>query len=164
MRGRPPKPTRIKVLTGNPGKRPLNPHEPRPEAVVPDCPAALGPVAKQEWERLAGELAKLRILTALDRSALAACCNAYGLWIEAVEAIGKYGSMVKSPSGYPIQSPYVAIANRQAELMLRVEAAYQRQRKSKRPSLMCLKRRTPTMLKTFVNRCLSLDEQPTALR
>jgi P27 family predicted phage terminase small subunit len=124
MRGRPPKPTRIKVLTGNPGKRPLNPHEPRPEAVVPDCPAALGPVAKQEWERLAGELAKLRILTALDRSALAAYCNAYGLWIEAVEAIGKYGSMVKSPSGYPIQSPYVAIANRQAELMLRIAAEF----------------------------------------
>jgi hypothetical protein len=30
MRGRKPKPTRIKALTGNPGKRPLNPHEPRP--------------------------------------------------------------------------------------------------------------------------------------
>jgi hypothetical protein len=28
IRGRRPKPTRIKALTGNPGKRPLNPHEP----------------------------------------------------------------------------------------------------------------------------------------
>ena len=32
----------------------------------------------------------------------------------------KYGCMMKSPSGYPVQSPYVAIANRQAEIMLRI--------------------------------------------
>jgi phage terminase small subunit len=30
--------------------------------------------------------------------------------------------MVKSPSGYPIQSPYVSIANRHAELMMRISA------------------------------------------
>jgi P27 family predicted phage terminase small subunit len=48
----------------------------------------------------------------------------YGLWIEAIEAINKYGSMVKSPTGYPIQSPYVSIANRQAELMMRIAAEF----------------------------------------
>jgi phage terminase small subunit len=32
--------------------------------------------------------------------------------------------MVKSPSGYPIQSPYVAIANRQAELMMRIASEF----------------------------------------
>jgi len=46
------------------------------------------------------------MLTNLDRAALAAYCGAYALWAEATEAIQKYGSMVKSPSGYPIQSPY----------------------------------------------------------
>jgi hypothetical protein len=30
--------------------------------------------------------------------------------------------MVKSPSGYPIQSPYGSIANRQAEIMMRIAA------------------------------------------
>jgi Phage terminase, small subunit len=44
-------------------------------------------------------------LTTLDRAALAAYCGAYALWVEATEAIQKYGTMVKSPSGYPIQSP-----------------------------------------------------------
>jgi len=39
-----------------------------------------------------GELVSLRIVTALDRSALAAYCNAYGLWAEATEAIQKYGT------------------------------------------------------------------------
>ena len=124
MRGRRPKPSRLKVLTGNPGKRPLNAKEPMPEAKVPDCPPELGPVARREWDRLASELGKLKILTALDRSILAAYCNAYGLWTEASEAIQKYGTMVKSPSGYPQQSPYVSVANRQAEIMMRIASEF----------------------------------------
>ncbi len=100
MRGRRPKPTRLKVLTGNPGKRPFNKNEPKPEIAVPDCPAELGPVARKEWDRMIGELSGLRILTNLDRAALAAYCGAYAMWAEATEAIQKFGSMVKSPSGY----------------------------------------------------------------
>jgi P27 family predicted phage terminase small subunit len=124
MRGRRPKPTRLKVLTGNPGKRPLNATEPNPEAAVPDCPLELGDVARREWNRLVGELASLRMITNLDRAALAAYCGAYALWAEATEAIQKYGTMIKSPSGYPVQSPYVAIANRQAEIMMRIASEF----------------------------------------
>jgi P27 family predicted phage terminase small subunit len=124
MRGRRPKPTRLKVLTGNPGKRPLNANEPRPEVAVPDCPVELGPVARKEWDRLAVELTTLQILTNLDRAALAAYCGAYAMWAEATEAIQKFGTMVKSPTGYPIQSPYVAIANRQAEIMMRIASEF----------------------------------------
>lgn len=124
MRGRKPKPIRLKVITGNPGKRPLNFDEPRPEPAVPDCPPELGPAAQREWERLVGELAKLRVLTNLDRAALAAYCGAYALWAESTEAIGKYGVMVKSPTGFPIQSPYVSIANRQAEIMMRIASEF----------------------------------------
>jgi P27 family predicted phage terminase small subunit len=112
------------MLTGNPGKRPMNMHEPKPELTIPECPTELGPVARQEWDRLAGELSKLKLLTALDRAALAAYCGAYALWAEATEAIQKYGTMVKSPSGYPIQSPYVSIANRQAEIMMRIASEF----------------------------------------
>lgn len=124
MRGRRPKPTRLKVLTGNPGKRPLNAAEPQPEISVPECPVELGPVAKREWDRLVGELAPLRILTNLDRAALAAYCGAYAMWAEATEAVQKYGTMVKSPTGYPVQSPYVSIANRQAEIMMRIASEF----------------------------------------
>lgn len=124
MRGRRPKPTRLKVLTGNPGRRPLNEDEPQPEVVIPECPPELGPVAKREWDRLAAELVALKLLTNLDRAALAAYCGAYALWAEATEQIQKYGTMVKSPTGYPIQSPYVSIANRQAEIMMRVASEF----------------------------------------
>jgi P27 family predicted phage terminase small subunit len=124
MRGRRPKPTRLKVLTGNPGKRPLNESEPCPEPVVPDCPLELSEVARREWNRLAGDLASLRIVTNLDRAALAAYCSAYALWAEANEAIQKYGMMIKSPSGFPVQSPYVAVANRQTEIMIRIASEF----------------------------------------
>jgi phage terminase small subunit len=32
--------------------------------------------------------------------------------------------MVKSPTGFPMQSPYVAIANRQAEIMMRIASEF----------------------------------------
>src|SRR5690349_19276749 len=104
MRGRRPKPTRLKMLTGNPGNRPLHADEPKPEEAIPECPPELGPVARAEWDRLVVELAALRLLTNLDRAALAAYCGAYALWAEAMEAIQKYGAMIKSPQGFPIQS------------------------------------------------------------
>lgn len=124
MRGRRPKPTRLKILTGNPGKRPLNENEPMPETIPPECPPELGPVARQEWERMVAQLIPLRILTPLDRAALASYCAAYAMWAEAIEAIQKYGAMVKSPSGFPVQSPYVSIANRQTEIMIRIASEF----------------------------------------
>jgi P27 family predicted phage terminase small subunit len=59
-----------------------------------------------------------------DRRALATYCGAYAMWAEAMEQIQKFGTMVKSPTGYPIQSPYLAIANRQAELMMRIASEF----------------------------------------
>jgi P27 family predicted phage terminase small subunit len=46
------------------------------------------------------------------------------MWAEAMEQIQKYGTMVKSPSGFPIQSHYLAIANRQAEIMMRIASEF----------------------------------------
>jgi P27 family predicted phage terminase small subunit len=71
-----------------------------------------------------GELAALRLLTNLERAALAAYCGAYALWADATSHIEKYGAMIKSPQGFPIQSPYLAIANRQAEIMMRIASEF----------------------------------------
>jgi len=48
-----PKPTAIKILEGNPGKRPLNLNEPKPLQIAPECPDWLLAEAKKEWNRLA---------------------------------------------------------------------------------------------------------------
>ena len=52
-RGRRPKPTALKKLEGNPGKRPLNELEPVPPVASLRCPNYLLPEARKEWRRLA---------------------------------------------------------------------------------------------------------------
>jgi len=37
-------------------------------------------------------------------------CMAYAMWLDAVDCIQKYGAVIKSPGGCPVQSPYVSIA------------------------------------------------------
>jgi P27 family predicted phage terminase small subunit len=95
-----------------------------PDTILPDSPPELTTAAKREWDRLVAELSPFRILTSLDRPALAAYCSAYALWAEATKALQEHGLMVRSPTGYPIQSPYLSIANRQAEIMMRIGAEF----------------------------------------
>ena len=52
QRGRKPKPTAMKELEGNPGRRQLNENEPRPERRAPRCPSWLEDEAKKEWRRM----------------------------------------------------------------------------------------------------------------
>jgi len=89
-----------------------------------ECPPELGPLARQEWDRIVGELTSLGVLSSFDRGPLAAYCNAYALWIEAIAAVQKFGAMIKSPNGYPTQSPYLATVNRQAEIMMRIASEF----------------------------------------
>ena len=109
--GRRPEPTALKVLRGNPGKRPLNPREPRPKVAVPPCPAHLTGEARLEWRRASRLLAQMGLLSRMDKAALALYCQAWGRWVEAEEGLKKHGVMVKSPNGFPMQSPYLAVAN-----------------------------------------------------
>ena len=112
MQGRKPKPTSLKILQGNPGRRPINANEPTFPALDSDCPAQLGPIAAKEWHRVK-ELFKVQnIFTEADRAALSAYCVYYGRWVEAEDHVRATGMMVKSPSGYPMQNPWLSIANK----------------------------------------------------
>jgi P27 family predicted phage terminase small subunit len=97
---------------------------PAKPARILDCPAQLAPVARQEWDRIVGELTRLGVLSTFDRAALAAYCTAYALWLEAAEMVQKHGAMLKSPKGFPIQSPYLSTLNRQAEIMIRIASEF----------------------------------------
>ncbi|HEX2257470.1 MAG TPA: phage terminase small subunit P27 family [Afifellaceae bacterium] len=117
MRGRKPKATALKLIEGNPGKRPINSREPKPALSAPTCPAHLSSTAKAEWKRLARQLHVLGIISQLDRAALAAYCQAYGRWAEAENRLKETPTLIKLPSGYIQPSPWLAIANKQLELM-----------------------------------------------
>ena len=67
-------PTVLKLMAGNPGKRPLNKREPQPRRTTPRCPAWLNKKAKTVWRRIVPELRDMGILTVVDGEALAAFC------------------------------------------------------------------------------------------
>ena len=120
VRGRKPVPTELKVLEGNPGKRPLNKKEPKPTKKAPLCPKWLDPDAKKEWKRLASKMERLGILTEVDMAAFAGYCQSYARWKENEEFITKNGSLVRTPSGYWQQVPQVSIAQQYLKQMGRL--------------------------------------------
>ena len=114
MPGPPPKPTRLKLLQGNPGKRGLNQNEPQPrkQESVPRVPEMLGEVGKREWLRVGRLLIDLGLLTDLDLTAFLLYCKTYERWLQAEEQLQLSGLLVKTPNGHQVQSPYLAIANK----------------------------------------------------
>lgn len=122
MRGRRPKPTLLKQLEGNPGKRRLNPREPQPEGELYAAPGWMTESQREGWAYVITN-APYGLLKQLDRSILAIWVVAEDLHREAAEKIAQYGLLTKSPNaGLPLQSPYLAILNKQAQLMLKAGA------------------------------------------
>ena len=117
MPGPAPMPTKLKIMPGNRGKRPLNDREPEPELKIPDKPDVLHGIAAEEWQRITKLLHELELLTEIDSTALAAYCQAYERWVMAEKEIRKHGMVIKAPSGYPVQSPYLSISNKALEHM-----------------------------------------------
>lgn len=66
MAGRRPKPAALKLVTGNPGKRPIRADEATAVPGTPDKPPKLGKVASAEWDRLTSLLEAEQRLTPAD--------------------------------------------------------------------------------------------------
>ena len=124
MAGRKPKPTALKVLEGNPGKRKINTREPVPAKGMPTCPAWLKPEAKAEWRRLANRLHEMGVLSVIDRAAFAAYCQSFARWREAQEHIKLEGSVYETPNGMKRPNPWIAISNTEQRLMLQAAAEF----------------------------------------
>ena len=90
-----PKPTNLKLLQGNPGKRPINDNEPKPSRIMPTCPDHLDEVARKRWDDLSTMLFDLGLLTQIDGDALAAYCQLYSDWVRLSNEIVKDGSDVQ---------------------------------------------------------------------
>ena len=87
---------------------------------LPTAPKHLSDVAKAEWKRMGKMLLDAGLFTNLDGTALSTYCVAYGRWVEAEQALQEYGVVIKAPSGFPIQSPYLAISNKAMDQMIRL--------------------------------------------
>ncbi len=125
-RGPPRKPTHLKVLAGNPGKRPLNPFEPKPEMEAPTCPRWLSPEARRVWRYSVPLLKRMRVLALVDRDALVAYCVTYARWQKTEKFLVEHGEVypIKDAVGRVLsmaQFPQVAIARN----LLQAVRAYQ---------------------------------------
>lgn len=113
IRGPAPKPTRMKLLEGNPGKRALPKNEAQPEQRMPTCPAHLNAEAKREWKRMGRELHRLGLLTVVDRAAFAAYCMQWARWVEAEQHLQRdeVKLVYQSANGMWRQNPWISVAN-----------------------------------------------------
>jgi P27 family predicted phage terminase small subunit len=118
MRGRKPKPTYLKLISGNPGRRPLNENEPAPRLALPSVPPHLSDEAKVEWGRVANEMYDLGMLTHLDRAVLASYCQYYATWCKFTELADRH-PLMKGSKGQPVVSSYMKLANQAYQNMLK---------------------------------------------
>ena len=121
-RGPPPTPTHLRMLRGNPGKRPANTREPQPRKDIPRCPAWLSGEAKKVWRRMVPELKRMGILTVVDGDALAAYCQTYARWKAAEQFIQQHGEVypIRDDNGrvkYMQQFPQVSVSRNLLQLL-----------------------------------------------
>jgi len=112
----PAKPTVLKILEGNLGRRPLNNNEPESLELIPECPDWLEKEAKIEWFRVVPELNRLRLITVIDISALIGYCQSWARYVEAEKYLSSNDSIMITDSGYMQQVPQVGIAQKYLKL------------------------------------------------
>jgi phage terminase small subunit len=124
QRGRKPKSVAMKAAAGNPGKRPLTTMVPAPRAGDMLCPhsVARNQRAQAYWTMYRDNVAPGH-LTPIDAPLLGRLCVCLAYADEANQMIEETGMLVKAPNtGLPIQSPYMAVLNRQTELARKLAA------------------------------------------
>ncbi len=105
MKGRLPVPASLNILHGNPSRRPISEFELKIPIAKPPPPKDLDLNARKEWKRIVRVLADNRMITDLDLTILTTYCYNFSQWIKMIKELEK-GLIIKSPSGWPMQSPY----------------------------------------------------------
>lgn len=119
-RGRKPKPTKLKELNGNAGKRPLNKNEPQFDQITNiEPPEWLEPLAVAMWQRVVPQLCANELLTVGDLHNVEAFCTAYARWRQAQIEINNYGVVVPHPeTGVLQKNPAVTVMNETARQLV----------------------------------------------
>ena len=113
------KPTRLKILEGNRGKRPLPENEIVPESNIPVPPGHLDGYALEEWGRMVEGLHGIGLLYEVDTAVFAAYCVSYSRWRRAQEQLNNEELVIRTTSGNYIQNPIIGIANKAAQDMVK---------------------------------------------
>lgn len=120
--GRRPKPTALKLIDGNPGKKPLNKEEPHSSNIYPDKPHNLSPIAFRFWDNLVETLADMNVLQSADRTSMIGLCEAWADSEELRDAVRSEGRVYTTvtQSGDTMIRPNPKVAMYvQAQLMVK---------------------------------------------
>ena len=118
--GRKPKPTWLKVVNGNPGRRRLNGNEPKPVGDLKDPPEWLTDRQKEGW-KYALDHAPAHLLKKIDASLLVAWVVAQDVHRQAAEIIAAEGITSSTRDGVK-QNPAVLALGTQAGVMMKAAA------------------------------------------
>jgi len=116
MVGRKPKPTHLKIVTGNPGKRPLNKKEPKPKGDLVNPPAWFNETQRAEWKHIIAQAPK-GLLKKLDIGILTVYVSAYCDMIAAQEKINEHGIASKKGSTVLVSQAFHAKSRASLVLM-----------------------------------------------
>jgi P27 family predicted phage terminase small subunit len=126
-------PTHLRLLRGNPGKRPIRDEpEPAPGPACPDPPPFVVGYAADEYWRVAPELWRLGLLTVVDLMPFCVYCLSYSRWRMAAETLARmaetdpvaHALLIKSTDGNARRNPLVKISSDAADDMLRVAGEF----------------------------------------
>lgn len=120
-RGRKPKPTHLRLLEGNAGKRGINKDEPKPTGALVEPPGDLPAAAVPFWNQAIAD-APGGLLKRLDLRVLAIWSIAAWLHSDAASQVATSSTVVRTQGGNIIQHPSLAILNKQAHIMLKAAA------------------------------------------
>lgn len=113
-RGPKPEPTALKVLKGNPGKRPLNDSEPQPVGDA-QCPDWISEDSRKYWEYIVSVLSSVPgLLTIADSASLALMADTLALYRRAQMEVEGGSITCMSEKGSEYQHPAVGIRNKAA--------------------------------------------------
>ena len=112
-----PKPSALKAIEGGRGHRTKaeksrEARQPLPPRDCPSPPSWLDAAAKRKWAKLADTLNEIGVLTTIDGDVLALYCQAYSDHERLTRLLRDTGETAKSPSGYMMPRPEVAMRNR----------------------------------------------------
>lgn len=97
------------------------PGMPTPVEPKADQPKGLDETEQQIWDELLAQMPD-QVKAELNTTVFECLVRATVQYRDASEKVKQYGAVIKSPSGYPIQSPYVSHMNKQAENIRRFSA------------------------------------------
>lgn len=108
LRGRPPKPTALRLIEGDRNSR-ISKNEPIPRLRTPVCPDEVSDAVREIWEYTVAELSIMGIAYACDRDTLLCYCEAVVSHRRACAILAKSGVLIKGIAGGMVRNPALPI-------------------------------------------------------